>query len=166
MLNHEQLRKLIILPALSKLQQYSDDAVELLMFTCAVESNGGTYVKQEKGPALGIYQMEPKTYNDLWANYIRHRSDISLILGTQFNAYRMPDENRLIYDLEFSTIMARLFYLRISDSLPNAKDENAIYTYYKKYWNTEKGASTQQKSIKAYRNFIGKTTANKEQIEV
>ena len=71
---HNQLRELIITPALSKLQLYSKDAEELLIFTCAVESDGGTYLKQIKGPALGIYQMEPRTYNDIWQNYMRNRS--------------------------------------------------------------------------------------------
>lgn len=154
MLNHEQLRNLIILPSLSKLQHYSEDASELLVFTCAVESEGGTYLKQIKGPALGIYQMEPNTYNDIWQNFIRKRSDIALILSSQFNAYRMPDEQRMIYDLEFATIMARLFYLRINEVLPKSTDIEEMYDYYKKYWNTEKGASTKQKSIKAYKKFI------------
>lgn len=61
MINTNQLREYVIIPALSKLNAYSKDAEELLIFTCAVETNGGEYLKQIQGPALGIYQCEPTT---------------------------------------------------------------------------------------------------------
>ncbi len=155
MLNNEQLRELIIKPALSKLNMYSDKAVELLIFTCAVESNGGTYLKQLKGPALGIYQMEPTTYNDIWQNYIRNRVDISLQLSNQFNAYRMQSETRMIYDLYYATAMARIFYRRIQEDTPEKEDIDGIWAYYKKYWNTELGKAKKEPCIKAYKLFIG-----------
>lgn len=155
MINNEQLREQIILPALSKLNQYSADAVELLVFTCAVESNGGTYVKQVKGPALGIYQMEPATYNDLWQNFVRKRADLSTILGAQFNCFHMPPEDRMIYDLQFATVMARIFYLRAPGSIPKKDDLDGIWNYYKKFWNTELGKAKKDQCIKAYKQFIG-----------
>ena len=62
MIDNKQLRELIIGPSLDALQMYSKEAEEILVFTCASESLGGTYLKQVKGPALGIYQMEPATY--------------------------------------------------------------------------------------------------------
>ena len=65
MLNIAQFRDLIVKSTLNDLLLYSEDAEELLVFTCAVESLGGTYLQQVKGPALGIYQMEPVTYNDI-----------------------------------------------------------------------------------------------------
>jgi hypothetical protein len=61
MFNITQFRELLIRPVLDSLQMYSKDAEELLVFTCAAESNGGTYLHQVKGPALGIYQCEPST---------------------------------------------------------------------------------------------------------
>ena len=69
MIDNKQLRECIIKPTLDSLQMYSQAAEELLVFTCACESLGGTYLKQVKGPALGIYQMEPATYQDIWENY-------------------------------------------------------------------------------------------------
>ena len=62
MLNVQQLKELIIKPALIDLIMFNDDAMELLVFTCAIESFGCTYLKQIKGPALGIYQMEEPAY--------------------------------------------------------------------------------------------------------
>jgi len=155
MLNSEQLRELIIRPALDKLQMYSDFASELLIFTCAVESIGGTYLKQIKGPALGIYQMEPATYNDIWQNYIRNRSSLSSIMGINFDAFRMPPEDRMIYDLSYATAMARIHYRRVNEPLPtDPKDIDALWSYYKKYYNTEKGKSKKEKSILMYQDFV------------
>src|SRR5690348_16020572 len=110
MINASQLREFIIKPVLYDLVLDSVDAEELLLFTCANESDGGTYLKQIHGPALGIYQMEPETYNDIWQNYIRNKSALNLKMVTHFNCNFVPSEERLIYDLKFATAMARIQY--------------------------------------------------------
>lgn len=154
MLNHDQLRDLVIKPTLDKLHMNTDFAVNLLLFTCAVESDGGTYLKQIKGPALGIYQMEPATYNDIWQNYIKHHPHLSLILGTNFNAYRMPAEDRLIYDLEFATVMARLHYRRVSAPFPKNNDAEGYWEYYKAHFNTVAGKAKKEASLARYKKFL------------
>jgi len=154
MLKADQLRELIIKPALSDLVMLSDNAVELLVFTCAVESLGGTYLKQIKGPALGIYQMEPNTYNDIWQNFIMHKQSLAMILAINFNCLSMPDEYRIIYDLRFATAMARIHYARVVTPLPAAKDINVIWEYYKEHYNTPAGAAEKEQSLQKYYNFI------------
>lgn len=58
-----QLRELIT-HVLKKYDLYSVDAVELLMLTAATEGNLGYYIRQVGGgPALGIFQCEPNTYD-------------------------------------------------------------------------------------------------------
>lgn len=150
MINAEQLRSLIIKPTLLDLVMYSEDAEELLMFTCAVESNGGEYLKQIKGPALGIYQMEPETYNDIWENYIKRKTYVSLILLSNFDSSRMPPEDRLVYDLRFATAMARLHYARIPEKLPSKDDVVGMWEYYKKYYNTVNGKAEHDTAIAKY----------------
>lgn len=154
MLNPEQLLELIIKPALYELQLYSDDAAELLLFTCAVESNGGHFLKQVNGPALGIYQMEPETYTDIWANFIVHKQSILSMFAHNFSIMTMPSEDRLIYDLRFATAMTRLHYRRVNEPLPSKDDVNAIWEYYKKYYNTIKGSAEKLPSITKYKVFI------------
>src|SRR5690349_14952079 len=127
MFNAKQLRELIIAPTLKDLQLYSENAVELLMFTCANESEGGTYVHQVNGPALGIFQIEPRTYSDIWANYIPIHLGIVRILANVFDCVSIPDPMRMIYDLRFATAMARLFYARIKEPLPDCHDVDAIW---------------------------------------
>jgi hypothetical protein len=154
MIDSKQLRNLIIKPALDSLQLYSSHAEELLVFTCATESLGGHYLAQVKGPALGIYQMEPATYSDLWQRFITRNSKISTLLGMHFNVNLIPPEERLIYDLRYATAMSRLFYFRIPEKLPDASNIDEIWAYYKKYYNTEKGKAKKGESIDKYQHFI------------
>jgi hypothetical protein len=149
-----QLRELIIQPTLKDLVMYSPEAEELLVFTCAVESGGGTYLKQLNGPALGIYQMEPATYNDLWQNFIAKKSGLLMMLLHNFDVRNMPPEDKLIYDLRYATALCRIFYARIQAPLPPANDPQAIWEYYKKYYNTYLGAANEPHCIYAYKNFI------------
>lgn len=154
MINVTQLRGLIIKPALDDLVMYSEQAEELLVFTCAVESNGGTYLKQIHGDALGIYQMEPTTYNDLWENYIKNKTGLLFQLLSCFNVTRMPTEDRMIYDLRYATAMARIHYKRFSKCLPLADDISGIWDYYKTFYNTEAGKAQREPSINKYLEFI------------
>lgn len=154
MLDCSQFRSLIIEPILSKLQIYSKDAEELLVFTCAAESLGGTLLHQIKGPALGIYQMEPNTYTDIWVNFIRARNQLATLMALHMGCNRIPEVERMIYDLHFATAMARIHYLRHNGKLPKHDDVDAIWEYYKKYYNTVKGKATKEESIKKYQQFI------------
>ena len=153
MLNCEQLTEFVIKRALYDLQLLSDDAVELMIFTCANESQGGTYLHQVKGSALGIYQMEPATYNDIWQNYIQNKSSILIQLIHNFQAPTMPNEDRLIYDLRFATAMARIHYARIPAPLPKANDIESIWNYYKTHYNTSEGKARYYSAIDAYHRF-------------
>ncbi len=154
MLDCSQFRSLIVEPVLSKLRVYSKGAEELLVFTCAAESLGGTLLQQVKGPALGIYQMEPNTYTDIWVNYIRARNQLATLMALHFGCNKIPDVERMIYDLHYATAMARIHYLRMPGNLPDAKDIDGLWDYYKKYYNTEKGKAKKEDSIKKYQDFI------------
>lgn len=154
MMNSSQLRDLIIKPALSDLVMLSDNAIELMMFTCAVESLGGTYLKQLTGPALGIYQMEPATYNDIWQNYIANNSKLLLVLLSNFGCHNMSSEDRLVYDLRFATAMTRIHYARVPQALPLKDDIEAMWDYYKEHYNSSRGAAEKAQSIQKYYTFI------------
>lgn len=153
MFNIAQFRQLIVQSSLKDLNLYSQGAEELLVFTCAAESRGGTYLQQIKGPALGIYQMEPLTYNDIWQNFIKYKPKLSLILSENFDVHNMPSESRLIYDLRFATAMSRIHYLRFNTVLPSHQDVDALWAYYKKFYNTELGKAKKEECIKAYQEF-------------
>jgi hypothetical protein len=166
MINTNQLREYIIRPALSKLSAYSRDAEELIVFTCAVESSGGEYIRQVKGPALGIYQCEPATYTDMWQNYIFHKTRLTSILSLQFAVNGIPEAERLVYDLHYATAMCRIHYLRVKEKLPSGAEPEEMYAYYKNYYNTPLGKSTKGKSIDAYKRCTqGSTYAGAKEAE-
>ena len=55
---------------------WSEVAGELVLGTTSVESNL-TYLKQHgDGPALELWQVEPTTHEDLYANYLSFRPEM------------------------------------------------------------------------------------------
>lgn len=154
MLNCNQFRNLIIKPTLSLLQMYSPEAEELLVFTCANESMGGHYLAQVKGPALGIFQMEPATHSDIWVNYIRNRNSLATLMAMHLGCSKIPDPLRLTYDLQYATAMARIDYMRMPGSLPAANDVEGMWNYYKTYYNSASGAAGHDEAIQKYRAFV------------
>ena len=160
MLNCEQFRNVILKPCLSALQLDTPVAEELLIATMAHESKGGTYLKQEGGPALGIYQMEPKTHDDIWNAYLPSFHDVTYKTMAVCKLSMKPTADMMVYNLYYATCMARIFYLRIPQGLPATSDIDAIWDYYKKWWNTEKGSAEKDDFVRNYLKFIGKEPAN------
>lgn len=113
-------------------------------------------MKQEGGPALGIYQMEPVTYNDIWTNFIKFKPTLMTMMINNFGCGRVPSEDRLIYDLEFATVMCRIHYMRNHEEIPDHKDPELIWSYYKRFYNTAMGSAEKNKSLALYHQFIGK----------
>lgn len=136
----------VVVPALKSIGMYSADAAFLLLATCAHESDMGCYLKQIKGPALGIYQMEPATYFDIWDNFIKYRDDIRVKVFNHlmWNHKHEPPVDLIITNLAYATIMARLHYARFKEPLPSHKNIKAVYRYYKKYYNTVAGKATEE----------------------
>lgn len=161
--NARQFRGLVVRPTLQYLTPdipYSEEAEDLLVMTAAHESHLGTYLKQLNGPALGVYQMEPATLEDIWNNYLEYRQDIKsklyLLCGDVY--YGGPEE--LVTNLQFATAMARVHYYRVPEALPRSTDfetrsdyVRALAKYAKKYYNTEKGKATVEDYYRAFNNL-------------
>lgn len=159
-MNANQLRTLVITPTLQKLGLSSDDAEELLLFTCAAESNMGYYIKQVEGPALGIYQCEPATHEDIWKNYIRFRPEIWNTMQGWFSFHTMPAHHLLMVRIDYATAIARIHYRRVKDALPHKDDIDGIWEYYKEFYNTHKGKAKKDECIEKYRKYVlGVSTA-------
>lgn len=118
----DQLRRYIIEPVLQDLGLLSAAAVNLLLGTCAQESRMGHFLRQQGGgPALGIFQMEPATHADIWANYLMFHEDLAGRIWSYLpDASRSPDPDYLICNLKYATAMARVHYRRSPLPLPPA----------------------------------------------
>lgn len=147
----KQLRDLII-SVLKELDLYSDNAVNLLMGTAAQESNLGKYRKQiGGGPALGIFQMEPDTFDDIRKNFLRYRPEIATKIErigkiSRFHAADLENNDRL------AICMARVHYLRVSEKIP----DNLVgwAKYWKKYYNTNLGKGTEDEFIRNFKKYV------------
>lgn len=151
----DQLKNLIIEPTLKEIDLHSEAAVKLLLGTAAQESHLGTYVHQIKGPALSIYQIEPKTYNDIVNKFILTKPTLSSKICKACNFVGLPAPDRMITDLKFATIMCRVYYLRIAEALPDANDLEGLARYWKKYYNTHFGKGKPEEFIANYKKYVG-----------
>jgi hypothetical protein len=135
---------------------YSEEAVDLLMMTCAHESRGGTYLRQ-KGMtgtegAFGPYQTELATHDDTYENFLYHRDGLCGLIGS-IQSRVLHAEQDLITNLAYATAMARVHYWRVAEALPS-KDDTRYYPllgeYAKKYYNTHLGKATASKYVMDY----------------
>jgi hypothetical protein len=156
-INPKQLRDLITRTLKEIPHGYSEDAVELLMMIAAHESRLGTYLRQVGGPALGIFQMEPATHDDVWENG-DSCEDNGAVLG--YNLECTIGGDMLEYDLRYQIFMARQKLFMISEPLPSsegASSENVslMSDYCKEYWNTVDGSADAFEYFNAYLDYCG-----------
>lgn len=151
MLKKEIIRRLII-ETLKEINLYSDEAVELLMGTCAQESGMGKHRKQlGGGPALGIFQMEPFTYLDCYTNFLKYKTDLLEKILKVSRLDRYPDAGEMINNDVFAACMARVRYLRAPGAIPKTLEKQAAY--WKQHYNTPKGKGTVEEYIKNYKKY-------------
>lgn len=150
-MNAQQLLDCIITPTLKYMggNYCTDNARMLLLATAAVESKCGYYIKQIGGPALGIWQMEPDTRDDILANCDALRN-MCFLKAINRLAVSAPNGDDLTTCALYACSMARLKYAMDSKPLPDHTDILAMYGYYKRIYNTPAGASTYAKFEAAY----------------
>jgi len=143
-MNLEQLRDLVVVPVLRELQMNSKAAMRLVIGTGLVESKY-THIKQVNGPALGFWQMEPKTHDDIWSSYLLYRLDIAKRLNNFHLDYK--DSDQLIYNMKYACAMCRIHYWRSPMPLPDANDIEGLGRMWKLVYNTEQGKGTVEKFV-------------------
>jgi hypothetical protein len=133
----------------------SPEAIELLMMTAAQESFCGRYVQQQGcGVALGIFQMEPATYRDLFDNYLIYNGKLKARIDAHF--YGINSDNfhiNLRGNIPYQIVLSRLQYRRFPTSIPSVDDELALARYYKRFWNTELGDAQVKTVIRNYHKY-------------
>lgn len=177
-LNPVHLRELVVRPTLELLEWWSPAAEELCMGTVWQESVIGPtqYLKQWRGPALGIGQVEPLTHIDNWTNYLRFRDTDSgesneagdrmkqlvpewaWMAGTKERSGdgRMefvPSHQLLVVDMRYCIAHARLKYRRSPLPLPPADDPIALGEYWDRVYNANPDHGTATDFAAAYRRM-------------
>ncbi|MBD3647133.1 MAG: hypothetical protein HUJ31_06670 [Pseudomonadales bacterium] len=164
MIDAIQLRELVIEPTLHDMEIHWPGAsvpaaVNLLIGIVFHESLGATYLKQVNGPALGIYQIEPATHQDVWDNYLSYRPqqrEFALNLlprnaGDPSQSPVMLNHAYLVHNLQYATFIARLIVYRKSFEWPNdPNDVSGLATIWKDHYNSNLGAGTENQFIDHY----------------
>lgn len=148
MINRHQLRDLItkVLHEMEPQVTFSNEAVEILMMIASHESHLGTYLRQKRGPALGLFQMEPTTEQDVFDNYLSFHEEKKELMCAYSTRSNTPD---LEHNLAYQIVIARLHLTRKPGRLPS--DPLAMAKYLKKHWNTDKGVATAQDYLEGYK---------------
>lgn len=155
----KQLSELVIRPTLKKLGLYSLSAERLILGTIYQESLGRFLKQRPNGPALGLIQMEPETYHDIWAHFLAYRRDLSNRVTSLASVDSLDDDmrphvNQLISNLEFAVAMCRVHYLRARPKLPAPDDIEGLGRYWKEHYNTHLGAGTPAEFVEKFPKSI------------
>ena len=151
-----QLRKLVrdtiktILP-----EMYSEAAVELIMMTAAQESLCGRYLQQqENGIALGIFQIEPPTYRDIFDNHLAYHPKLKARVDAHFAGINMENFSIMLRgNIPYSIVLCRIDYWREREALPAADDIEGLASYYKRFWNSSLGDADIKTAIRNYNKY-------------
>jgi hypothetical protein len=145
----------VIRPTLLAINRHSVPAEQLLLGT-AVQESRIKYTKQlGGGPALGYFQMEPATHEDIWKNFLAYKKDLSAkVLAVGGLATGAGKSSLLETNHAYAAAMCRAHYARHSRALPVAGDVKGLAHYWKDFYNTKKGKGTVDEFIdnwKAYK---------------
>lgn len=145
MIDLRDLLVTVIRPTLAALDMDTQAAEVLLLGTAIVES-GASHLMQVKGPAIGIFQMEPATFKDCFDNYINYRPPLLVKIKTLCLA-GAPDPEQMAGNLYLAATMCRIKYLRAPASIPPPNDAEAMAHLHKTVYNSALGAADETRNI-------------------
>lgn len=133
MITKEEALKLIraTLPAALS----SKSAVALVFCTGLKESGYKVARQYGGGPALGYWQMEPFTHDDIWRNYLAYRPSLAALLRPYGSKAKDLETSP-----QYALLMCRIKYLRDNVRLPAPLDFIGMAGTWKRVYNSSKGA--------------------------
>ena len=142
----------VIRPALQQAGIWSEAREQLVLGTGAAESRY-KYVKQiGDGPAMGWFQCEPATHQDMWANFIPGQPQLKDRLRLLCEG--MERSGALVAFPQYAAAICGVHYRRIRAALPPAGDAQGMAAYHKRYYNTALGKSDPAESVVHFQRSI------------
>jgi len=150
------LLEYIITPALDELAFVVKNinglnSKQFMLAVAAQESHCGEYFRQINGVALGIWQIEPSTNDDLYQNYLCYHQEIDPILS-QYYTPLMPCPH--IQSPMYNCSIARLCMYRYRDPMPELNDKEGMWQFYKKRYNSSQGKATQNQWNENWERYV------------
>lgn len=157
-MNPAQVREYVVRPALQRVGLWTPAAEQLVFGTGLVESEY-KWLDQTTpgpGPAYGPWQMEERTHDDIWANYLAYQTDLNdaLVRMAGFGIVTKPPVIALHGNLFYGAAMCRVYYRRVKAALPAAGDAAGMAAYWKVHYNTAQGAGTIDRAIPYFRQAV------------
>lgn len=152
MIDPKEFRQTIIWPALQWLSpdvSYSVDAANLLLGT-ALQESLLKHTRQVGGPALGYFQMEPNTHDDIWLNFLKYRRPLAQKIVDLIGGE--PTAELLETDHLYAAAMCRVHYLRCPEPIPSALADQAAL--WKLRYNTPLGAGTEREYMDKWQRYV------------
>jgi hypothetical protein len=150
MINPRQLRDLVVRPTLAYLGLPSGEVAErLVMGTAAQESKLRHIHQLGRGPARGLWQMEPATFRDLWDR----RGKLALKLEA-LSALEPDPVDQLIGNLYLGCAMCRVHYYMRPFNMPTTATVHDLGAIWKQHYNTVKGKGTVEEFVGNYRALL------------
>ena len=149
-LDIEQFRSYVIRPAIQRIGLQSAAAENLLLGTAMQESRLTYLAQLGRGPALGVFQMEPATHDSLWKHSIPgiRGLDSKLHQVSGFYGYdAVPPAGEMVANMAYAAAMARVRYLIAPAQLPFQNDPYAMASYWKRWYNTPDGKGTVDEAL-------------------
>jgi hypothetical protein len=126
-----------IVPALEGIGLHSPLAERLMMGTAAIESDFTHFVQIGGGPARGMFQMEPATFEDIVNRYLAAPGNAALRRAAFALARQNPPRfGELEENHRFAAALARIKYRMIPAPIPASLDGQAHY-----WWDFYNGRS-------------------------
>jgi hypothetical protein len=158
-LDVEQLRGCVVAPVLKALGAHSITAENLVLGTAMQESHL-RHLLQINGPAMGLWQMEPATHDDIHKNFLAYRAGLRrIVLKFAAGETRPAQAADLVGNLWYAAAMCRVQYLRATEvvvidgrgrtrpaALP-ANEPTALAQYWKTHYNTIAGKGTVEQAL-------------------
>lgn len=153
MLNVQNFKNLILVPTLKAVGLYSESAVNLLLGT-AIQESRLTYLKQVGGgPALGLFQIEPATLEDIYFRYLQREDKKELLGRVQQFTTAQDICDQVIGNIPFAMVIARIRYLMVPEALPAYDDLEALGKYWETYYNAG-GKGHAYEFVENYKKYV------------
>lgn len=146
----------VIIPALNIIK-YSGRAAHELVLGTGIQESGLIYRKQIRGPARGLFQMEPLTFDDLWRRFVLPNGKLLENMNRLLGGH-LPIPKTLETNDRFAAAMCRVFYLRVAEPLPKAGDVENQARYWKQHYNTFLGKGKPEQYIQKWKRAVNDKT--------
>lgn len=160
-MNLADIRDFVVLPALTAVNLAERNRVQLVVGTGNTESGGYNYLDQTTpgpGPAYGFWQMEARTHDDIWNNFLRYQPSALRDAVLQLGGHRRTDPPPLVtvmhWNLRYAAVMCALYYRRVKEPLPAVGDAEGMAAYWKQHYNTPLGKGTVAKALPYFRQVV------------